>query len=129
MITLQPIAEKDRKTEESLWVLFNAAAPEIFGAVLDVVAAGMEHLPTTNPANLPRMADFGKWGEAVCRGMGKAPGNSWLSMTPIDKRPAKLCWKDRLSRTTSERGCRRCAPRRGMEPLVICWTTLIRRGR
>jgi len=74
MITLQPIAEENRRTEESLWASFGAAAPGIMGAILDAVAAGLKNLPAITLDKLPRMADFARWGEAVCRGIGKDPG-------------------------------------------------------
>ncbi len=74
IITLQPIAETNRRTEDSLWALFGAAAPGIMGAILDAVAAGLKNLPAVKLNKLPRMADFAVWGEAVYRGIGKAPG-------------------------------------------------------
>ena len=74
VITLQPISEKNRRLEDELWASFKEAAPEIMGAILDALAAGLKNLPAITLESLPRMADFAKWGEAVCRGIGKEPG-------------------------------------------------------
>ena len=73
-LTLRPITEAKRRTEQALWAQIDTDAPGIMGAILDAVAAGLRKLPTIELAKLPRMADFGKWGEAVCQGLGKQPG-------------------------------------------------------
>jgi hypothetical protein len=44
------------------------------GAVLDALSAGLKMLPSVVLTELPRMDDFGVWGEAVCRGIGREPG-------------------------------------------------------
>jgi hypothetical protein len=44
------------------------------GAVLDALSAGLKMLPSVVLTELPRMGDFGVWGEAVCRGIGREPG-------------------------------------------------------
>jgi len=73
-LTLQAIPEGKRRTEAEIWADVNAAAPEIMGAILDALAAGLRELPMVKLDKLPRMADFAVWGEAVCRGFGKGPG-------------------------------------------------------
>jgi hypothetical protein len=56
-----PISEADRKTEETLLAESKAAAPVIFGGLLDAMVHGLAMFPSTQTKNLPRMADFAKW--------------------------------------------------------------------
>ena len=73
-LTLQPIPESKRRTEQKMWAQIDAEAPAIMGAILDALAGGLKQLPAVKLDRLPRMADFAVWGEAVCRGTGKKPG-------------------------------------------------------
>jgi hypothetical protein len=69
----QPIDRSRRRTEEEFWDAFAEDGPDVLGALYDAVAAGMRLLPSICPDELPRMADFAKWGEAVSRGLGFDP--------------------------------------------------------
>jgi hypothetical protein len=71
---LKPITNDKRKTEAKFWEEFDAAAPALFGALLDALAGGLELRPTIELRDKPRMADFALWGEAVCRAIGETPG-------------------------------------------------------
>ena len=73
-LTLEAISEDKRRTEAEVWSDVDAVAPEIMGAILDAVVGGLKTLPSVKLASKPRMADFAVWGEAVCRGLGKQPG-------------------------------------------------------
>jgi hypothetical protein len=73
-VHLPTITPKCRRAEDEFWSAFEAKHPLILGAVLDAVAGGMRELPSVKLSRLPRMADFAKWGEAVGRGLGWAPG-------------------------------------------------------
>jgi hypothetical protein len=72
-LTLRPISEETRSTEEDLMQRFEATRPRILGALLGAVAAGLRQLPQTRLERLPRMADFARWAEAVSRGIGWQP--------------------------------------------------------
>ena len=48
--------------------------PRILGGLLDAVVAGMRLRSTVKLAELERMADFTRWGEAAAQGAGWAPG-------------------------------------------------------
>jgi len=52
---------------------FNREKGIIFGAMLDVVSRAMSIYPTLKLKNLPRMADFAMWGEAVSQAIGYEP--------------------------------------------------------
>jgi hypothetical protein len=73
-LQLPAIAEADRCTESGFWAGFDAAHGRLFGALLSSVAGGLRLLPSVTLSRLPRMADFARWGEAVCRSQGWPPG-------------------------------------------------------
>src|SRR4029077_13318804 len=53
---------------------FNQDRPRILGGLLDGVAGGFRLLPSVRPTELPRMADFAAFAEAVGRGLGWPAG-------------------------------------------------------
>jgi len=71
---LPPIAPAKRLREELFWQLFNQDYPMILGGLLDAVAGGLRELPSVEPAELPRMADFAAFAEAVGRNLGWPAG-------------------------------------------------------
>lgn len=72
---LPVIPEADRRTEADFWADFAAAAPRLFGALASAVADGLRLLSSVRLDRLPRMADFARWGEAVCRSQGWEAGD------------------------------------------------------
>ncbi len=75
-LTLEPIAEEQRRPEQELWAAFERERPFILGALLDAVAKGLAMLPHTRLDKLPRMADFALWATA-CESALWAPGTFW----------------------------------------------------
>jgi hypothetical protein len=75
-LTLEPIPEERRRSEDELRVAFEAARPLILGALLDAVAEGIRRLPETNLPKLPRMADFALWATA-CESALWPAGSFW----------------------------------------------------
>jgi hypothetical protein len=63
-LTLEPIPEDRRRPEKELWAAFDRVRPQILGALLDAVSAGLRRLPETKLEKLPRMADFALWATA-----------------------------------------------------------------
>jgi hypothetical protein len=63
-LTLDPIADAERKPERDLMIEFDRERPLIIGALLDGVVRGLRELPRTHLDRLPRMADFAKWAAA-----------------------------------------------------------------
>ena len=59
--TCEPIASKNRLSEEEVWASFAATHASVLGALLDAVATGLKRFPGTRPPDLPRMADFAHW--------------------------------------------------------------------
>jgi len=71
---LPVIPEDKRRSEADVNAAIELALPGALGALLDVIVAALKLLPGIKPPRLPRMADFGLWGEAVGQAMGKPPG-------------------------------------------------------
>ena len=74
---MQPIRHSQRRAEEAFWASFHADYPEILGGLLDAVVMGLRTRPSVVLKQVPRMADFAHWGEAVGRGLGW-PENAFL---------------------------------------------------
>lgn len=66
----RPISLAHRRAESEYWRSFRADYPAILGGLLDGVVMGLRTLPSVGLTQLPRMADFAQWGEAVARGLG-----------------------------------------------------------
>ena len=62
-----------RRGEVEFWGTFRELRPRILGGLLDAIVGGLRELPSVQLADLPRMADFALFGEAVGRGLGWAP--------------------------------------------------------
>ena len=71
---LTPIPGTSIRTEDTFWPAFHADYPRILGGVLDAIAGGLRERPKVKLAELPRMADYAVWGEAVARGLGWGAG-------------------------------------------------------
>src|SRR5262249_41780573 len=67
------IPEEKRRTEGEFWRDFEAATPQLFGALLDALAGGLRVLPGFKLTAMPPMADFAPFGEAVSRALGNPP--------------------------------------------------------
>jgi hypothetical protein len=75
---LPPIVAGGRRAEVDFWRSFQADHAAIFGGLLNAMVGGLRALPSVRLAELPRMADFARFGEAVGRGLGW-PANSFIS--------------------------------------------------
>jgi hypothetical protein len=64
LLTLAPIAERRRRSENTLWREFELGRPQILGALLDAAVHGLQMLPQVRLKRLPRMADFALWATA-----------------------------------------------------------------
>jgi len=69
-LNLPPITTGTRRVESEFWASFKQDYPRILGGLLDVVAGGLRELPSVRLAELPRMADFAAFAEAVGRALG-----------------------------------------------------------
>jgi hypothetical protein len=60
-LTLPPIPDDQRKSEDELEPLFEAVRPKLLGALLDAACGGLKNYATINLAALPRMARSARW--------------------------------------------------------------------
>jgi hypothetical protein len=60
-LTLGPIGEERRRSENELCLEFELARPAILGALLDAAVHGLRALGSVHLSRLPRMADFVLW--------------------------------------------------------------------
>jgi hypothetical protein len=64
LLTLPYIPETERRPESAIWREFEAARPQILGALLEAASLGLRVLPTVRLKRLSRMADFALWAAA-----------------------------------------------------------------
>jgi hypothetical protein len=60
-LMLPEIADDQRRDEDGFWRDFDAAAPALLGALLDVMVLGLRRLSDVHLRRHPRMADFARW--------------------------------------------------------------------
>jgi hypothetical protein len=95
VLELKPISDGARRLESELKAKFEAARPQVLGALLDAVAHGIRMLPKTRSENWPRMADFAHWATACERALWPEgtfrdayDGNRWqATQAAIDDDP------------------------------------------
>jgi hypothetical protein len=86
-LNLSPVHPSDRRREIELWSAFQLDYPRILGSVLDTIAGAMRVLPTLELDEVPRMADFAYWGDAVGQSLGW-PEQSFRSAYARSRRAA-----------------------------------------
>jgi hypothetical protein len=67
------IPDEKRKEEFGVEAEFEEMKPKLLGYILDILVKTLQIKPTVQLHNLPRMADFTVWGEAIARAMGYNP--------------------------------------------------------
>jgi hypothetical protein len=88
-LQLPPIPRTSRRGEDEFWKAFHTARPRILGAMLDAMVGGLRKRPSVQLAELPRMADYAIWGEAVARGLGW-PAQAFLSSYNANRKEATV---------------------------------------
>lgn len=73
LLELDRIDESTRQEEKLLWRWFDRDKPAILGGLFDVVSRAIRYYPEVKLDKLPRLADFGRWGEAISRALGNPP--------------------------------------------------------
>jgi hypothetical protein len=69
-LTLDPIPEDRRKTDQALQGALDQVRARVLGALLNLIVFGLQRLPHIKLARHPRMADFALWGTACERQPG-----------------------------------------------------------
>jgi hypothetical protein len=65
-----------RRDEAQFWCEFSERRPQILGALLDAVVAGLRNLPRVKLEQPPRLADFALWVSACEEALGMKPGEA-----------------------------------------------------
>ncbi len=73
-LQLGAIFPEQRLERLEFWADFRREHPQLLGSLLDAVSGGIRLRPEVRLRALSRMADLERWGEAVVRGLGWAPG-------------------------------------------------------
>jgi hypothetical protein len=74
IIEMQRIPKEKRKSEAEIMNEFEQQRGRIFGAALDCLSKAMQIKPLLKLTELPRMADFATWGEAISQALGYPAG-------------------------------------------------------
>ena len=70
LLYLEKISKDKRRSETDFWAEFDAARPEILGAVLDGVSMALRNVNEVSLKEVPRMADFAIWSVAAAPAFG-----------------------------------------------------------
>ena len=73
MIELQRIRKENRRQDNEIISQFLDLRPKLLGYIFDILVKTLQIKPTVRLNDLPRMADFAIWGEAIARAMGHKP--------------------------------------------------------
>lgn len=77
ILKLTRISDDERKPELDILEDLNCSRPAILGGIFDTIAKAMTIYPTVTVKELPRLADFAKWGYAIAEALGKS-GDQFL---------------------------------------------------
>jgi hypothetical protein len=70
MIELDRISKEKRRVESDIMTEFMQLRSQLLGFIFDTLVKTLRIKPEINLDDLPRMADFALWGEAIARAMG-----------------------------------------------------------
>lgn len=71
LIGLERISDEKRATAHDIRAKFEQIKPQLLGAIFNILVQAMKEYPTIQLNQMPRMADFAKWGCAITKAMGK----------------------------------------------------------
>jgi len=74
VLSLPQIDAKTRREESSFWHDFSDARPALLGALLDAFSATLRNLPSVELSEMPRMADFARFGSAADLALDRPQG-------------------------------------------------------
>jgi hypothetical protein len=63
-LKLPEMPDEKRRSQEEVWARFEKMRPRVLGLLYSAVAHGLRSLSSTPHDDLPRMADFARWGSA-----------------------------------------------------------------
>ena len=78
LVELLRIKDEKRKELSEIMANFEADRTDILGGIFDTLSKAMAIYPTVKLCNLPRMADFARWGYAIGEALGEGMGQIFL---------------------------------------------------
>jgi len=78
LIELMRIKDSNRRELSEVMANFEVDKPDILGGIFDTLVKAMNIYPTLKLKNLPRMADFARWGYAIGEALGEGTGQIFL---------------------------------------------------
>jgi len=79
LLHLDRISPDKRREETMILREFDEAKPGILGGMFDVLATAMSLHPEVNLTELPRLADFARWGYAIAEALKKGNGRKFIA--------------------------------------------------
>ena len=79
LLEMHRINKTKMRTEKDFWADFDEQKPLILGAIFDTISKAMAKFPDVHLKELPRMADFAKWGYAIADSIDGFTGEDFLS--------------------------------------------------
>lgn len=73
IIELDRISKENRRQESEIIAEFLKLRPKLLACIFDILAKALQIKPTIKLNDLPRMADFALWGEAISQAMSLKP--------------------------------------------------------
>lgn len=74
LVELERIPPEQRREEADFWRDFEGSLPSILGSVFDALSHALRLYSDIHLAELPRLADFARWGEAIARALSYPEG-------------------------------------------------------
>jgi hypothetical protein len=90
-VELERIPDRERRTEEELWELFEAEHPRLLGALFVTISQAIAHKPSLKLSRRPRLADWGEYAAAVYEVMGWGAEqflNDWDEVVKVQNQAA-----------------------------------------
>lgn len=78
LLEMHRIDKAKMRTEKDFWADFDEQKPLILGAIFDTISKAMAKFPEIHLKELPRMADFAKWGYAIADSIDGYTGEDFL---------------------------------------------------
>lgn len=73
LIKMQRLSPQERDTEKDFWTAFNGQKSQILGGIFTVLSKALANYGKFEIDQLPRMADFTRWGCAIAEACGYTP--------------------------------------------------------
>ena len=86
MVYLKRISPDKRATEEDIEKSFSEKLPDILGCVFQILAKALEVYKSVNLQDLPRMADYAKYGYCIAEAIKKGYGEEFLKQYTENQR-------------------------------------------